>query len=49
MSEPLGPKETSVSKKGMDPCSLGVFVVNCMWRLSEFRWVGNSCCVLPCG
>ena len=41
ISEPLGPTETNVSKKGRDPCWLGSSVVNCIWELRELKWVRN--------
>ena len=41
MRELFGPKETSISKKGMAPCSFETSVVNCIWGFNELRWVRN--------
>ena len=40
-SDPLVSTETKVSKKGRDPCLLGVITVNCMCEFKELMWVGN--------
>ena len=39
--KPLSPRETRVSKKGMDPSLLGTSVVNWMWRFKELRCKRN--------